>query len=264
MRVEQISGIPLYVKTRERLRAELAQMKPGDPIPVEAELERRFGVSRITVRRAVEGLVAEGLLLRQQGRGTFVQKKLTHELNLITSWTEQLKRLGFTPKTAKLKLTSERPLAHVAEALCLKPGEEVIRVERIRLANREPISFMINYYPARLVPGLIVRKKLGESFYDLLEKEYNLVPAVAVDTVGTRPATAEEAAALKIGQRAPVLCVRRLTYLEGGTPLELANVASRGDRYQYQVTVHGRPGLESTELLNRLLTPTPLSPEIIF
>lgn len=255
MQVEQISGIPLYVRIREKLRAELAHMKPGEPIPVEAELEKKFGVSRITVRRAVEELVSEGLLLRQQGRGTFVQKKLTHELNLITSWTEQIKRLGFKPKTAKLKITSERPMAHVAEALGLKPDEEVIRIERVRLADREPISFIVNFYPARLVPGLLRVKNPGESFYNLLEKEYKLTPAVAVDTVDTRLATAQEAAALKIEPRAPVLCVRRLTYLEGGTPLELANVVSRGDRYQYRVTVHGRPKLESPELLNRLLNP---------
>jgi len=233
----------------------LASLQPGDAIPVEADLEKQFGVSRITVRRAVEELVSEGLLLRRQGRGTFVQNgKLTHELNLITSWTEQLKRLGFTPKTTRLKLRLEKAKGEVAEALAIEVGEKVVRIERVRLANREPISLMQNYCPAKLVPGLHTQKKIGESFYNLLETKFHLVPAVAVDTVGTRAATEVEARSLKIEPGAPVLCVRRLTYLEGGTPLELVNVVSRGDRYQYQVTVHGRPKLESKELLERLLS----------
>jgi GntR family transcriptional regulator len=248
------SGIPLYVRMREKLRGELAQMDAGDPIPVEAELEKRFGVSRITVRRAVEELVAEGLLLRQQGRGTFVQKpKLTHELSLITSWTDQLKRLGFSPKTAHRKITRERPLAHIAAALRLRQDEDVIRIQRVRLANHEPISYMINYLPESLVPGLMRRKPSAESLYEFLASEYNLVPAMAVDTVGARPASEEEMTALRIERKAPVVTVRRLSYLESGTPLELAIVVSRSDRYQYEVTVHGRVNLQSPVLLDRVL-----------
>jgi GntR family transcriptional regulator len=241
MRLEGVSGVPLYVQIREKLRAELGQMEPGDSIPIEAELGRKFGASRITVRRAVEDLVAEGLLLRHQGRGTFVQKpKLTHEFNPITSWTDQLKRLGFVPKTTRRKVTRENPLSHVAEALCLQAGEQVIRIQRVRLANGEPISYMINYLPSRLLQGFSGNSFRGESLYEFLEGKYGLVPAMAVDTVGTRAASEEEAGVLKVERRAPVLTVRRLSYLEDGTPLELTVVASRGDRFQYQVTVHGR------------------------
>jgi len=242
MRLDQMSGIPLYVQIRERLRSELAQMEPGDPIPVEAALEKRFKASRITVRRAVEDLVAEGLLIRQQGRGTFVQRpKLTHELSLITSWTEQLKILGFSPGTAHCKVRQESASQHVTEALRLSPEEQVVRLQRVRLAGREPISHMINYLPARLVPGFPQRKFADESLYEVLERDYGLKPALAVDTVSTRPASEEEAKALRIDTRAPVLSVRRVSYLDDGTPLELAVVASRGDRYQYQVTLRGRP-----------------------
>lgn len=253
MHVDHTSGVPLYVRVREKLRKELAQMEQGQAIPVEIELERKFGVSRITIRRAVEDLVSEGLLVRQQGRGTFVQSpKLTHQLNLITSWTEQLKRLGFVPRTAHRKVGREKPLAHIAEALNLEPGEYVIRIERVRLASREPISYMINYLPEKLVPGLMAHKPSDESLYEYLSSEYGLIPAMAVDTVGTRAATEEEVRALRIEHKAPVLSVRRLTYLEDGTPLEVAIVASRGDRYQYQVTVHGKAKGASPDLLERI------------
>jgi GntR family transcriptional regulator len=253
MRLDQMSGIPLYVQTREKLRSELGQMEPGEPIPAETELEKRFRVSRITVRRAVEDLVAEGLLIRQRGRGTFVQRpKLTHEMGQVTSWTDQLRRLGFSPKTSHRKVHVEVPLAHVAEALCLANDQRVVRIQRVRLANREPISYMINYLPARLLPGFTDRKFTQESLYEVLEQEYGLVPAVAVDTVGTRTASEEEVQALRIDRNAPVLSVRRISYLADGSPLELAIVASRGDRYQYQATVGGQTRLGAPSLLDRL------------
>ena len=256
MRLDQMSGIPLYVQIREKLRSELAQMMPGDPIPVEAELEKKFKASRITVRRAVEELAAEGLLIRRQGRGTFVQRrKLTHELSLITSWTEQLKILGFAPKTAHRKVKLENAPPHVKVALQLDPDEQVIRIQRVRMANREPISYMINYLPARLVPGFVRRKLVEESLYEMLEREYALQPALAVDTVGTRTASEEEADALRIERKAPVISVRRISYLDVGTPLELAVVASRGDRYQYQVTLRGRPGSASLASPSSLMEP---------
>jgi GntR family transcriptional regulator len=255
MRLDQVSGIPLYVQIREKLRSELSQMEAGEPIPAEAELEKEFRVSRITVRRAIEDLVAEGLLVRQQGRGTFVQRpKLTHELGSITSWTDQLRTLGFVPKTSHRKIHREIPPAYVAEALCLAAEEEVFRIQRVRLANREPISYMINYLPVRLVPGFVEHKFTQESLYEVLEHEYGLVPAVAVDTVGTRPASEEEVHALKIDHKAPVMSVRRVSYLADGSPLEMAIVASRGDRYQYQVTVGGRYRFASPSLLERLAT----------
>ena len=255
MRLDQMTGIPLYVQMREKLRLELGRMEPGEPIPSEGELGKQFNVSRITVRRAIEDLVAEGLLVRQQGRGTFIQRpKLTHELGMITSWTDQLRILGFSPKTAHLKIQQETPLSHVAEALCLAGEEQVIRIQRVRLASREPISSMINYLPARLLPRFIERKFTQESLYEALEQDYGLVPAVAVDTVGTRPASEEEADTLRIDRNAYVLSVRRISYLEDGTPLELAIVASRGDRYQYQVTTRGRSRITSPSLQELLAT----------
>ncbi|MBV9622485.1 MAG: GntR family transcriptional regulator [Acidobacteria bacterium] len=241
--MNRTSGIPLYVQIREELRSELARLEPGQAIAVETELEKTFGASRITVRRAVEELVAEGLLVRQQGRGTFVQSpRLTHELSRITSWTEQLKILGFSPKTAHRRIRQESASPHVAEILRLHAGEQVIRLERVRLAGREPISYMINYLPARLVPEFCAHKRLRESLYEFIEQEYGLRPEMAVDTVSTRPASEEEANALRVPRKLPVLRVQRVSYLEDGTPLELAIVASRGDRYQYEVTLHGRPG----------------------
>lgn len=235
------NGVPLYVQVRERLREDVSQMKPGEAIPTEHELEIRFGVSRMTVRNAVNDLAVEGLLVRHQGRGTFVQEvKLTHELNMITSWTEQLAALGYTARTSDLEIEVIDPPKRVARDLGLNPGDRVFVVRRVRMASEEPVTLMVNYLPVQLVAGLHEKFLLGESLYRTLEEEYGLMPARAVDTVEARAATDAEAKRLRIEHWAPVVCVTRVSYLSDERPLEVAVAISRGDRYQYRVELHGR------------------------
>jgi GntR family transcriptional regulator len=106
--VRKTNGVPLYVQVREILRGEYSLLPPRTAIPTELELIERFGVSRITLRKAVDDLVVDGLLERHQGRGTFTSvPKLTHELNAISSWTEQLRALGYNPRTAQFRLRAE-------------------------------------------------------------------------------------------------------------------------------------------------------------
>jgi GntR family transcriptional regulator len=146
MRVNRASGIPLYVQIRETVRAELTHIKAGMSLSTEVELCSRFGVSLITVRKAIEDLVAEGLLVRKQGRGTFVVKpKLTHELNAITSWTEQLRALGYTPGTSHREVREVAPDPQIAQLLGLGAGTPLIMMKRMRLEDGEPVSLMSNY-----------------------------------------------------------------------------------------------------------------------
>jgi GntR family transcriptional regulator len=234
-------GIPLYVQVRERLRSDLAQLEPGTMISPEIELERRFGVSRITIRKAIHELVSEGLLIRRQGRGTFVeQPKLTHELDTITSWTEQLKSLGYAPRTTNLEIERIPAPRRILQSLALAEGGEVLVIRRVRAAGEEPISLMTNYIPAKLVPEFESRVSGYESLYDALEREYGLIPMVALDYVETRAATDAESSALKIEPWAPVLTVTRISHLESGAPLEMTVAVSRGDRYKYVVKLRGR------------------------
>jgi GntR family transcriptional regulator len=240
-------GVSLYAQIRERLRNETMQMTPGSAILPEVELEQNFGVSRITVRRAIDDLVQEGILVRKQGKGTFVQSpKLTHELNAVTSWTEQLRMLGFTAQTADLQIREVEASPALAKELRISRGDALCMVMRLRLANGEPMSLMTNYLPASLVPELARKFVKGESLYDLLNKVYGLVPDVAIDKVETRLPTREEAKRLMIPARTPVLCVNRISYLTEGTPLEKSVVISRGDRYQYQVSLRGRARVPSS------------------
>jgi GntR family transcriptional regulator len=241
MRLDRRGGVPLYVQIREALSEEIAGMQPGSAVATENELERRFGVSRITVRKAIDDLVVEGLLERQQGRGTFVRdRKLTHELNKITSWTEQLKTLGYEPGTTHAERAVVEPPRRVSNILRLGEGERVVRLRRLRLADNLPVSIMVNYLPEDLVPGLVDFGVEHESLYEHLESSYGLVPATAIDTVEAREADEQEAELLKIEPWSPVISVTRIGHLDDGTPLEVALVTSRGDKYQYKVALSGR------------------------
>lgn len=235
-------GIPLYVQVREKLRENLTGLAPGARIPSENDLSQNFSVSRITIRRAIDDLVSEGLLARRQGKGTFYESpKLIHDLNAITSWTDQLKALGYTPRTSSLRVAEIPAPRQIAEVLQLAPDETVVQIRRTRLANEEPLSLMVNYLPAKLVPEIAKYTAKNESLYELLASRYHLFPAEATDTVETRPATEAEAERLGITPWSPVLVVTRISSLASGQPLEMAVVVSRGDRYEYRVKLSGQP-----------------------
>ena len=236
MQNSSILRIPLYVQVREKLREDLVNFEPGTMIPPEAKLEQRFSVSRITIRKAVDDLVQEGLLARYQGRGTFREvPKLVHELNTITSWTEQLKELGYVPHTAARELTEMPAPKKVVQLLQLAPDERVIQLRRTRLANDEVITLMVNYIPVNIVPGFNEASFETESLYEFLYTRYGLAPTQATDMVETRPASEAESVQMKIEPWSPVLVVTRVAYLDDGRPFEAAIAVSRGDRYAYRV-----------------------------
>lgn len=230
------SGYPLYLRVREQLREQIATLAPGDIIPTEPALCASFGVSRITIRKAIDDLVIENLLVRRQGRGTFkAAPKLIHELNSITSWTDQLKALGYTPRTLERSIEEVRAPRQIAALLQIEADETVTVVRRLRLADNEPITQMVNYIPTKLAPELDKAMTNEESLYQVLSQRYGLVAAQATDTVTTRAATDMESERLRIEPWAPVLSVLRVAFLENGTPMEATTALSRGDRFEYRV-----------------------------
>jgi GntR family transcriptional regulator len=230
------AGVPLYAWVREQLRDQIAALTPGETIPTEPALCEAFRVSRITIRKAIDDLVAESLLVRRPGRGTYKAKpKLIHELNAITSWTDQLKALGYTPRTAERTVEEITAPKQVASMLQIESDEKVVVLRRLRLADNEPITQMVNYLPSRLVPGFADVVNDFESLYKVLAERYRLVAAHAVDTVTTRAATDMESQRLRLEAWAPVLSVTRVAYLDDGKPFEVTVAISRGDRFEYKV-----------------------------
>jgi len=228
---------PLYAQVKRALQVEIEnQMKPGDIIPSEPALEERFGVSRITVRRALDELVSEGIIVRQQGLGTFVREKpIAQELPRLLSWSAQMRQMGLRPSSASCEIESIEPSKEHALLLNLLSGQRVVRIRRLRSANDEPVCIMTNYIPEMLVPGLVDQGLVNDSLYATLAK-FGIRAVRAEDRVEARIPSEWEASQLQINKWLPLLQVTRLTRDATNTPLYIAVVANRSDKYIY--TIH--------------------------
>src|SRR5215470_2448624 len=172
---------PLYHQTADVLRSRVAQnvWKQGDRLPSESELCEEFGVSTVTMRRAVATLVAEGLLIRLQGKGTFVSSDhaILQGPPQLTSFTQDLQLRGWRSSARLLSLNMERAPGHVATRLGLAAGALVHVLRRVRLADERPVAIQTAYVPGLLFPGLETYDFTTASLYEVFQRDYGVKPA---------------------------------------------------------------------------------------
>lgn len=231
-----------YVRVRDYLRSLVThELEPGDAIPSERVLCERFGISRMTVRQAVDALVVEGLLVREQGRGTFVAPtKMDMEVRL-TSFGEEMRRRGMEPSSQVLAAEQVPAAPDVADALDLRPGEPVHHLHRVRYADGTPMAIEQAWLPVTLVPNLLA-DGAPESVYGDLRRR-GLEPDWGEDTVAASEADAEDAEHLGLRPGAAVLRVERRTFT-GDIALVYSRSAYRADRYVLWVPLRQpRPAL---------------------
>lgn len=240
--VDPNSPLPLYAQVKEALKREIEKnMQPGQSLPIEPELEKRFGVSRVTIRRALEELELDGLIIRKQGRGTFVREpKIAQELTRLISWGETIRQSGLVPLTVNTEIELLDPAPEVAISLKLLPDTSIVRVRRLRYASGEPICIMTNFMPQGLIPNLEHTGLVNDSIYESLA-EHNLKPVRAFDKVEARAATEWEADQLQVPAGFPLLEVTRLAYDANGLPMYLAVITNRSDKYVYTVHFGSQP-----------------------
>lgn len=225
--------VPKYYRLKQELRQEISQLPPGSAIATERLLSGRFGVSRTTVRQALQELAVEGLLRRFQGRGTFVAPpKLTQTLQL-TSYTEDIAATGRRPASRLLDVTVVPAPADVAERLELAPGEPVQRLERLRLADEEPMAVEAVHLDAGRFGGIGAAMDHGASLYRVLRETYGVALVRAEETIETVLASPAEAALLETGTGLPLLLLTRTSWDERGRPVEYVRSLYRGDRYRF-------------------------------
>ena len=231
-----------HVRVRDYLRSLVThELAVGDAIPSERVLCDRFGVSRMTVRQAVDALVVEGLLAREQGRGTFVApSKLDLEVRLA-SFGEEMRRRGMEPSSTVLAAEQLPASRDVADALDLVPGELVHHLHRVRLADGTPMAIEQTWVPVGLVPGLLA-DEVPESIYGELRRR-GLHPDWGEDTVAATEVDAQDAALLGLRTGAAVLRLTRRTFA-GDVACAYSRSSYRADRYVLWVPLRApRPAL---------------------
>jgi GntR family transcriptional regulator len=218
---------PLYAQLEADLRAQIntGALRPGDLLPSEAELGRRHGVSRITVRAALHSLEQDGLLERHSGRGTFVRSSVVESWSCLTSFTEQMLRAGRNPTTRLLALRTVRADAELAALFQTREGEEFAFIERLRLVDDRPAALMRAYIPRRLAPGLQRRHfKLSgreQSILYVLERVFGLVINEGEETTAPVCLTPPESELLGLSDGSPVVFKSCLIHNSLGEPVFL-------------------------------------------
>lgn len=223
---------PKHAQLRDRLADLATGLGPESAIPSERELMATFDVSRATVRRAIEALIADGLLHRVHGKGTFVARPRLESRLHLASFSQDMRRRGLTPSTRLLTIEMATPPADVAAWF----GEETAwRVDRVRLADDQPIALEHSWYSASLLPDLDAFD-LGGSLYAVLSEEYGVVIDSAEQTLWGESAEGRLAETLAAPAHTPLLVFRR-TSTSLGRPVEHAVSRYRGDRYQVHMSL---------------------------
>lgn len=224
-----------YLQVRDYLRVlATGELNAGDPVPSERALCERFGVSRMTVRQAVDALVVEGLLERVQGRGTFVAPPKVDLQVRLASFTEEMTRRGMT---ASVKILAAEVIAaepDIAQALELPVGADVVYLYRLRFADDEPMAVEHTWLPEARVTGFLDGGAPPSVYVELASR--GLLPDWGEDTIDAGEADREEAGLLTIRPGKPVLRITRRAFT-GDQAIEYARSAYRSDRYTLWVPV---------------------------
>ncbi len=223
---------------RVRLRELVASTEVGKSLPSERDLSARWGVARMTIRRAVDSLVAEGLVERRHGSGTYVTPQPFVRLLGLTSFSQDMRDRGLEPSARLLAYRVAPADTTMATQLHIAPGDPVVSFTRLRLGSGEAMAVETVWIPQALVPG-ITGSDLGGSLYELLSSRYRISPGSA--NVSIEPVLPDERVRelLTIGENQACLRIRMVDSDSRGNIIMIANCFYRGDKYQLTAQVSG-------------------------
>ncbi len=236
------SSVPLYLQLKELLQTAMedGSIPPGSRLPSERDLAQRYGVSRMTARQALQLLAHEGLTYSRVGKGTYAREpKIPQELRALTSFTEEMARLGMRASSVVLKAEIMRAPLDISRQLLLHPGASVVLLVRVRRANGEPMALENTYLDYAACPGILERADFSQtSLYEVLRQEYGLSVVRAAQLIDTRMPETREAELLDIDSHTPILNIERTTFDADDRPIEFVRSIYRGDKYRFHVALH--------------------------
>jgi GntR family transcriptional regulator len=223
--------LPLYQQLQRALRDAIGQgmFGPAEALPAERQLATDLAISRITVRKAIDGLVDEGLLVRRAGSGNFIKTRIEKNFAKLTSFSEDMRARGHAPRSVWLNRSEGTVTPEEALRLRLSPGAAVYRFNRIRFADDMPMCLEYATIAASCLPSLEV---VEVSMYEALEAAGNR-PVRALQRLSALLLNAEQAKLLQSKEGDAGLCVERLGFLRDGSAVEFCRSYFRGDMYDF-------------------------------
>jgi GntR family transcriptional regulator len=217
--------------TRQQVLELIEQLGVGTAIPSERQLSVDLGVSRLTLRAALDDLAREGYLVRRRGSGTYVQQpKIAQELT-ITSFSDDMRRRGMRPGSRTLSMNTILAGARLGRFLNVSPSEQIVVVKRLRLADGETMAIETLHIPLALVPDL-TPKALEGSFYELLRDRYGVMIVEGTQAIEPTVTNEEESEALGVPLHSPAFLFERTSRDDAGQTVEFVQSVYRGDRYR--------------------------------
>lgn len=240
LKLDRLSPVPLYFQLSQELERAISEgvLKPGDRIETEVEIAERLGLSRPTVRQAIQDLVNKGMLVRRRGVGTQVVHSQLRRSMELTSLFDDLKSADKKPTTQVLSLSTVPADTTVSTALNIAEGTPVLAIKRLRSVRNEPLAIMHNWLPKDLVD--LTKEDLERAgLYEMLRSN-GIQMRVANQRIGAKAANAAEARILDIKPNSPLLTMERTSFDESGKAIEYSSHCYRADGYSFETTLVAR------------------------
>ncbi|HNU06687.1 MAG TPA: GntR family transcriptional regulator [Pyrinomonadaceae bacterium] len=236
------SRIPLYYQLENVLREKISSgaFEPGDRMPTEIELIEQYGVSRITVRQALQALADDGLIERKQGRGTLVAARRSRKKRFsgtihLTGSLDELIAMGMDTPVKVLEMNRVDADAHEAELLEIKPGTPIFRLKRLRLNEGKPFGLIINYLPDEIGSSLTMAELSSGALLHTMETKLGLKLDNAIQQIHAELADPYVAKLLDVRVGTALLSIERTVYTDENKPVEYVHTLYRSDIYGYSV-----------------------------
>ena len=231
-------AIPLYYQIETILKSKILreEFEPGALLPTESALAQEYRVSRVTVRQALSSLEKDGFIVRQRGKGTFVsQNRKSVEPAHFTGSMEDLISMGLKTSTKIIDFSLTRVAKKITDCLGHPDETEVVRIEKIRLVQGSPFSYVINYLPAAIGQKVQPEAVLKKPVLKILEDDLHIELAEAAQRLGADVADSYVASLLGVRVGDPLLKIERTVFDSSHRPVEYVSVSYRADRYAYTV-----------------------------
>ncbi len=237
------SDTPLYFQLSNLLRQQIHSgiLKPGDLIPSESQLCSQYGVSRTTVRQALNQLVEENLIIRRRGKGSFVaSQKLHRNLNHLYSFSEDMHSAGLNPYSKVLESFMTKAPEKVLNALGLRHdgSSDVFKLSRLRMAKNEPQLLETTYIPLYLCPGIERENFSTTSLYNTLRSTYGLNLYKALESYESIKLSKEACTLLNCKSSSWGFSIQRIAYLDTGVAYEYTSSVARSDKCIFEVELY--------------------------